>query len=192
MAASSTDTIDTTKPISHPLESCEVMIAAITTPMPTAAGRHEPHERRLERQPLTAAGNHHARPLRGRIPALAAGGAARFALGVGLPVAVARGGGGHEARIPRTRGALGATGRSISPLTPVPGSESGSDVGDPQRRLTTPQPRRRGVARTIGRSMPRSSRRPCWSSVRRHPGRGWRRRFRQQRRGAVAGSAPYS
>ena len=34
-AASSTDTTDTTKPISHPCESCEVMIAAITTPMPT-------------------------------------------------------------------------------------------------------------------------------------------------------------
>jgi hypothetical protein len=35
MAASTTDTIDTTKPISHPFESCEVMIAAITTPIPT-------------------------------------------------------------------------------------------------------------------------------------------------------------
>jgi hypothetical protein len=35
MAASATDTIDTTKPISHPLESCEVMIAAIATPIPT-------------------------------------------------------------------------------------------------------------------------------------------------------------
>jgi hypothetical protein len=33
-AASTTDTIDTTKPISHPWESCEVMIAAITTPIP--------------------------------------------------------------------------------------------------------------------------------------------------------------
>jgi hypothetical protein len=37
--------------------------------------------------------------------------AARFALGVGLPLAVARGGGGHEARIPRTRGPLGASRR---------------------------------------------------------------------------------
>jgi hypothetical protein len=33
-ADSTTDTIDTTKPISHPWESCEVMIAAITTPIP--------------------------------------------------------------------------------------------------------------------------------------------------------------
>src|SRR5204863_8467896 len=74
------------------------------------------HERRLERQPLAAAGNHHARALRGGIPALAARGAARFALGVGLPVAVARGSGGHEARLPRTREALGAPSPCALPL----------------------------------------------------------------------------
>ena len=121
--ARSTD-VSHPKPISHPCESCEVMIAAITTPMPTmppvATNRMSGASSGSRLRPLGS-----SRPAAPRAhPALAAR-ARRASRSASACPSPCPGGGGHEARIPRTRGALGATRRSISPMSPVPGPESG-------------------------------------------------------------------